>query len=149
MVPLEKRVLWYQLKIGKAFWMCRASSVVVLLVPWPCPVLMSLPSWWGGGSSTHALPQLTSLSSTSVLTMVKDTLPISKQSIHRIPAAAARFTLERQCKPGHWTEGTTQGMWEGDDGEVGCGGLCMGETTVYAEPSEKQPLRYYLMYYNV
>jgi len=37
-------------------WMCRPPSVVVPLVPWPCPALMSAPSWWGGGSPTHAWP---------------------------------------------------------------------------------------------
>ena len=70
----------------------------------------------------------------SMLTKVKDILPLGKQSnvVYRIPAAAARSTSGRP--DGDWrqtgdkTEGTPRCLREGDDGEVSCSGACVGES---------------------
>ena len=64
----------------------------------------------------------------SMLTKVKDTLPPGKQYnvVYRIPCSCGQVYIG-ETKRRLETEGTPRCLREGDDGEVGCSGACMGE----------------------
>ena len=70
-----------------------------------------------------------------MLTKVKDTLPLGKQSnvVYRIPYSCGQVYINwrDQTEIGDETEGTPRCLREGDDGEVSCSGTCtcVGEPT--------------------
>ena len=63
----------------------------------------------------------------SMLTKVKDTLSLGKQSnvVYRIPCSCSQVYIG---EAGEETEGTPGCLREGDDGEVSCSRACVGES---------------------